>query len=115
MRLALLGATVLVALACSGKAHDQSVVDPEPTHPMCTYGNQIRGIKKAFPCKVVIDGRSKKIIFINEYAGKSKSAKLVTNHSEKQGWYAPAMRKSECLLRGQGAEYICIGKPWTGI
>jgi len=115
VHLALLGTTVLVALACSGRAHAQSAVDPEPTHPICTYGNRIKGTKKAFPCRVIVDGRSKEVIFIDEYAGKSRSSQFVGRHDEKQGWYAPAVRKSECLLRGQGAEYICIGKIWAGV
>ena len=115
MRLSLLGTVVLLSLGCGGMAHAQSVVDPEPTHPMCTYGNRIKGTKKAFPCRVIIDSKSKEVIFIDEYAGKSKNSKFVARHDERQGWYAPAMRKSECLLRGQGAEYICIGKPWTGV
>jgi hypothetical protein len=115
MRLSLLRTAVLVALAYGNMAHAQSVVEPEPTHPICTYGNRIKGTKKTFPCRVIIDGRSKEVIFIDEYASKSKSSKLVARHDEKREWYAPAMRKSECLLRGQGAEYICIGRPWTGI
>ena len=115
MRLSLLGSAVLVSLTCGGIAHAQSVVDPEPTHPMCTYGNRIKGTKKVFPCRVIIDGRSKEVTFIDEYGGKSKSSKFIARHDEKQGWYAPVYRKSECLLRGQGAEYICIGKPWTGV
>lgn len=115
MRLTLLGAAILVAITCGGRAHAQSVVDPEPTHPMCTYGNRIKGTKKQFPCRVIINGSSGDVIFIDEYAGKSKSSSFVLRHDNKTGWYAPAIRKSECLLREQGTEYICIGKPWTGL
>lgn len=115
MRLSLLSTAVLASLAFGGMTHAQSVVDPEPTHAMCTYGNRIKGTKKVFQCRVIIDGGSKEVIFVDEYGGKSKSSKLITRHDEKQGWYAPVHRKSECLLRGQGAEYICIGKPWSGV
>ena len=92
----------------------QSVVDPAPTYPMCSY-RSTKGTQKKFPCRVIANGKDGEVIFIDEYAGRSLNSRMVSRHDGKQGWYAPVMRKNECLLRKQGAEYICIGKSWSGI
>jgi len=96
-------------------AHAQSVVDPPSKYSMCIYGNRAKGTQQKMPCRVITDGRTGEVIFIDEYTGRSKSSRLVARHDSNQGWYAPEIRKSECLLRGQGVEFICIGKPWSGI
>ena len=94
----------------------QSVVDPASTYPICIYGNRIKGTQKRFACRVIIDGLNGGVIFIDEYAGRfAGRSKMISRHDEETGWYAPAIRKNECLLRGQGAEYICLGNPWSGI
>ena len=83
---------------------------------MCIYGNRIKGTQKQFPCRVMVDGVNGGAIFIDEYAGRIEgAAKWVATHDEKTGWHAPTMRGNECLLRGQGAEYMCVGSPWSGI
>jgi hypothetical protein len=108
-------AMMLIAAASGTATLAQSVVDPAPKYPICTYGNRIKGTQKRFPCRVVTNGSNGKVIFIDEYASRSLNSKMLTRHDDKQGWFAPAMRNGECLLRDQGAEYICIGNPWSGI
>lgn len=105
---------LIIASSCT-TALAQSVVEPAPKYPMCIYGNRAKGIQKTFPCRVITDGRTEEVIFIDEYAGRSKNSRFIARHDGNQGWYAPVVMKSECLLRGQGVEYICIGKPWKGV
>jgi hypothetical protein len=107
-------ATLIVIASCAS-AYAQSVVDPSPTYPTCTYGNRIKGTQKKFPCRVITSGKGGEVLFIDEYSGRLTNSKTVARHDERKGWYAPAVRKNECLLRGQGSEYICAGKPWAGI
>jgi len=83
---------------------------------MCIYGNRMKGTQKQFPCRVIVDGINGGVIFIDEYAGRIKAtSKWVARHDKETGWYTTGKRSNECLLRGQGAEYICLGSPWSGI
>jgi len=96
-------------------ANAQSAVEPAPKYPMCIYGNRAKGTQRKFPCRVIIDGKNGEVTFIDEYASRSISSKMLARHDGNQGWYSPVLRKGECMLRGQGVEYICIGKPWSGV
>lgn len=72
--------SVFVVTASCTTALAQSVVDPAPTYPTCTYGNRIKGTQKKFPCRVITNGKEGEVIFIEEYSGKLPNSKTVARH-----------------------------------
>ena len=115
MRLKVWIAAACAFLAFDSMARAQSVVPPASTHPTCIYGNRIKGVQKKFPCRVLTNGVGGDVIFIDEYSEKSLKSAFVARHGDGSGWYAPRLRNNQCLLRRQGAEYICLGPKWSGI
>jgi hypothetical protein len=106
---------IITFALCIPSAFSQSVVDSPREYPLCIYGNRNKGTQTSFSCRVITNSMTNEVIFIDEYTGRSFNSRLVSRHDESQVWYAPVMRKNQCLLRRQGAEFICLGKPWSGV
>lgn len=95
-------------------AFAQSVVPPSPDRLTCFYTNHATSEQARFPCRVITTRVGGPVSFIDEYDQYGTVHRHYTKPqpSVANPWYAPKLRASECLLRSQGAESICLNAPW---